>query len=505
MEIVDTLIIGAGLSGIGAARQLQDKCPDRSFLLLEGRERLGGTWDLFRYPGVRSDSDMHTMGYANKPWRNPKAMADGPSILSYLQEAATERGIDRAIRFGHRVVKAAWSSADARWTVEAELPGGERRVFRARFLFACCGYYSYRGGHDPEFKGRGEFTGTVVHPQQWPSELDFRGKRVVVIGSGATAITLVPAMAREAAKVTMLQRSPTYVVAWPAEDKLANWLTRWLPAKLAYWITRWKNVLLQRFIYRKAQADPAKMRAELLRLVRKELRPDYDIDRHFSPSYMPWEQRLCMTPDADLFKAINSGRAEVVTDRIERFTSSGIRLESGAELGADIIVTATGLESVLLGEVTFSIDGEPVNFADRWSYRGMMFSGVPNLVYVMGYVNASWTLRAELVAEFACRLLNHLRKRGAAACTPRLREADENMQPRPLISGFSPNYLLRVFDTLPHQGDRPPWQNRQDYLADREEFRKQPLDDGVLCFDSPSSPKEVSKVRLAPEAVRAKA
>jgi cation diffusion facilitator CzcD-associated flavoprotein CzcO len=505
METVDTLIIGAGISGIGAARQLQDKCPDRSFLVLEARERLGGTWDLFRYPGVRSDSDMHTMGYASKPWRDPKAIADGPSILAYLQEAAAERGIDRAIRFGHRVVKADWSSADARWTVECELAGGERRVFRASFLFGCSGYYSYRSGHDPEFKGRAEFTGTVVHPQQWPSELDYRGKRVVVIGSGATAITLVPAMAREAAKVTMLQRSPTYVVAWPAEDKFANRLKKWLPAKLAYWITRWKNVWIQRFIYRKAQAEPAKVRAELMRLLRKELSPGYDVDRHFSPRYMPWQQRLCMAPDGDFFKAINSGRAEVVTDRIERFTPTGIRLESGAELPADIIVTATGLESVLLGEAVFSIDGEPVNLAERWSYRGMMFSGVPNLVYVLGYVNASWTLRAELVAEFGCRLLNHLRKRGAVACTPRLRETDKNMQPRPLIEGFTPNYLLRAFDTLPHQGDRAPWQNRQDYLADREEFRKGALDDGVLCFDGLARPGKLSEVVLAPEVTRAEA
>ena len=487
MEVVDTLIIGAGLSGIGAARQLQDKCPGRSFLILEGRERLGGTWDLFRYPGIRSDSDMYTMGYDSKPWRDPKAIADGPSILAYLQEAATERGIDRLIRFGHKMVSADWSSEHACWTVEAEVAGGERRRFGAKFLFVCSGYYSYRHGHTPELAGLADFSGPVVHPQAWPEDLDYRGKRVVVVGSGATAMTLVPAMAREAAKVTMLQRSPTYVVSWPAEDALANWLKKLLPAKLAYRITRWKNVLFQRYVFRKAQAEPTKVRDELLSLVRKELGPDYDIAKHFTPAYMPWQQRLCLVPDSDLFKAIRSGKAEVVTDRIERITANGIRLESGAELPADILVTATGLDLVLLGEVAYSVDGKPVNFADSWSYRGMMFSGIPNLIYVLGYVNASWTLRSELVAEFACRLFNHMKAKGAAVCTPRLRAADAGMQPRPLIDGFTPNYLLRVLGRFPRQGDRAPWQNRQNYLEDREEFRKATLDDGVLAFDQPAS------------------
>ena len=486
MEIVDTLIIGAGLSGIGAARQLQDKCPGRSFLLLEGRDRLGGTWDLFRYPGIRSDSDMYTMGYDSKPWRDPKAIADGPSILAYLQEAAAERGIDRAIRFGHRVVSADWSSQDARWTVEAEVASGERRHFGARFLFVCSGYYSYRHGHTPEFAGREDFKGAVIHPQAWPTDLDYAGKQVVVIGSGATAMTLVPAMAREASKVTMLQRSPTYVVSWPAEDALANWLKRLLPARLAYRITRWKNVLFQRYVFRKAQAEPAKVRDELLSLVRKELGPGYDVEKHFKPSYMPWQQRLCLVPDSDLFKAIRSGKAEVVTDQIERFTPTGIRLQSGAELPADVIVTATGLDLVLLGEVSYSVDGAPFDFANSWSYRGMMFSGLPNLIYVLGYVNASWTLRSELVAEFACRLFNSMKARGVAVCTPRLRPADQGMQPRPLIDGFTPNYLLRVLGRFPRQGDRAPWQNRQNYLEDREEFRKATLDDGVLDFNNPA-------------------
>ena len=482
MQHVDTIIIGAGLSGIGAARQLQSACPGRSFLILEGREAIGGTWDLFRYPGIRSDSDMYTMGYDSKPWREPKAIADGPSILAYIREAATERGIDRHIRFGHRVTAASWSSDTATWTVEAVLASGEPQRYTANFVLVCSGYYSYRQGHSPAFPGRELFQGQVVHPQAWPTDLDYRGKRVVIIGSGATAMTLVPAMAREAAKVTMLQRSPTYVVSWPAEDKLANFAKKLLPEALAYRLIRWKNVMFQRYVYRQARTNPQKVRDELIRLVRKELGPDYDIEKHFTPSYFPWEQRLCLVPDSDLFASLRSGKAEVVTDTIETFTPTGIRLASGTELEADIIVTATGLDLVLLGEVAYRVDGMPVDFAKTWTYRGMMFSGVPNLVYVLGYVNASWTLRSELVAGFVCRLLNYMQAKGFNRCTPQLRESDQQMQARPLIDGFTPGYLQRVFALFPRQGDRDPWQNHQNYLEDRKLFRDAPLEDGALRF-----------------------
>ena len=482
MQAVDVIIIGAGLSGIGAARQLQDKCPDRSFLILEGRATIGGTWDLFRYPGIRSDSDMYTMGYDSKPWQDAKAIADGPSILAYVKDAASERGLEQRIRFQHRVKSAAWSSTEGRWTVEVETGDGEHVQFACNFLLVCSGYYSYEGGHQPDFAGLAEFKGTVVHPQAWPEGLDYRNKRVVIVGSGATAMTLVPAMAREAAKVTLLQRSPTYVVSLPAEDAVANWLKKLLPAKLAYRLIRWKNVQFQRYVYRQTRVAPEKVRAQLLGMVRKFLGPDYDVDKHFTPSYKPWDQRLCLVPDGDLFKAIKSGKAEVVTDHIAQFTANGIRLQSGAELPADIVVTATGLEMALLGKVAFSVDGTPVNFAETWSYKGMMFSGVPNLIYTLGYINASWTLRSELVSEFACRLLNHLKVKGLRLCTPTLRESDRNMPQRPLIDGFNPGYLQRAMHLFPRTSDRAPWQNTQNYLEDREHFRNDPLEDGVLKF-----------------------
>ncbi|MEQ8234086.1 MAG: NAD(P)/FAD-dependent oxidoreductase, partial [Gammaproteobacteria bacterium] len=450
----------------------------------EGREAIGGTWDLFRYPGIRSDSDMYTMGYDSKPWREPKAIADGPSILAYVQEAARERGIDRLIRFGHWVKSAAWSSADARWTVETE-SDGRRETFTCNFLYMCSGYYSYEHGYTPEFPARDEFRGTIVHPQQWPEDLDYRGKRVVIIGSGATAMTLVPAMAQQAASVTMLQRSPTWVVSLPAEDAIANFLRKVLPERLAYKLIRWKNIQFQRWVYKQSRVNPDKVRAKLLGMLRKQLGPDFDIDKHFTPSYRPWDQRLCLVPDADLFKAIRSGKASVVTDTIERFTADGIALASGQMLDADIIVTATGLDLVLLGGAELSVDGAAVDLSAHWSYRGMMFSDVPNLAFTMGYVNASWTLRSELVAEYVCRLLNHMDARGTRVCTPRLRETDRNMQPRFMIDDFLPGYIRRGMHLFPRQGDHDPWQNHQNYLRDRELIRNAPLEDGVLEFSGP--------------------
>ncbi|MGE0335718.1 MAG: flavin-containing monooxygenase [Gammaproteobacteria bacterium] len=482
MEHFDVIIIGAGLSGIGAARQLQDKCPGRTFAILESRERIGGTWDLFRYPGIRSDSDMYTMGYDSKPWLNPRAIADGPSILAYVNEAATERGIDRHIRFDRRVVDAAWSSAAARWTVHTTSRTGTIEEFSCNLLLACSGYYRYDKGHTPHFEGQESFSGPIVHPQHWPEDLDCGGKRVVIIGSGATAMTLVPALAASAAKVTMLQRSPTYVVSLPAKDAVARFLRTLLPESLAYRLTRWKNVQFQRWVYHQTRVKPQEVRRKLLALVRKALGPGYDVERHFTPRYMPWDQRLCLVPDGDLFAAIRGGRAEVVTDEIARIVPDGLELKSGQRLPADIIVSATGLEMLWLGGIAFTVDGKPVDFAETFSYKGMMFSEVPNLIYTLGYINASWTLRSELVAEFACRVVNHLHATHTQRCTPRLRPADQRMQRRPLIDDFTPGYITRAMAAFPKQGDREPWMNPQNYVLDRKIIREGTLEDGVLEF-----------------------
>jgi monooxygenase len=485
----DVIIVGAGLSGVGAAVHLRQKCPRKSYLILEGRPALGGTWDLFRYPGVRSDSDMHTLGYSFKPWREAKAIADGPSILNYVKETAAEHGVDRHIRYQHLATKATWSSADATWTVEAlRKDTGDTVRFTCNFLFMCAGYYSYRQGHTPDFEGRERFKGTIVHPQQWPEDLDYAGKNVVVIGSGATAMTLVPAMAREVAHIVMLQRSPTYVVSLPDTDVIANALRRLLPERWAYAITRWKNVALQQFFYGRTRTRPEKVKAKLLDRVRKELGPDYDVATHFTPSYNPWDQRLCLVPNSDLFEAIRSGKASIVTDHIEHFTEKGIRLRSGKELVADIIVTATGLNLVVLGEMQFVVDGVPVDFAETWTYKGMMYSGVPNLVSTFGYINASWTLRADLTSEYVCRLINHLDETGARQVAPRLRTTDTDMPARPWIDFFSSGYMQREMHRFPKQGDREPWINPQNYSRDKKMIRFGSLQDGVLIFSNPPPP-----------------
>ena len=489
MERVDVLIVGAGISGIGMACHLGERCPSRSYLILEGRDDIGGTWDLFRYPGVRSDSDMQTLGYRFKPWTAAKSIADGPSILQYLRDTAAESGVDRRIRFGHLVKKAAWSSDDARWIVTAKRPDTGRAVtFTGNYLFMGSGYYSYRGGYTPEFPGRERFQGRVVHPQSWPADLDYAGKRVVVIGSGATAVTLVPALAATAGQVTMLQRSPTYVWAMPDTDIIANALRKVLPERLAYRVTRWKNTILQQFFYRRARRAPKQVKKWLLRQVQQALGPDYDVGKHFTPSYNPWDQRLCLVPNGDLFTAIKSGRASVVTDPIATWDERGIQLESGARLDADIIVTATGLQLVTLGEVAFSVDGAPVDFSKTWSYKGFAFSDVPNLGSAFGYINASWTLRADLISEYVCRLLNWMDQTGTDQCTPRLRPSDQSMAARPWIENFSSGYLQRVIDQLPQQGDREPWLNPQNYGRDRISFRKSPVDDGVMRFTPAARP-----------------
>ena len=486
-EHVDVLVVGAGISGIGAGYHLQNKCPWASFTILEGRGDIGGTWDLFRYPGVRSDSDMHTLGFSFKPWKDARSIAGGPAIMDYLRETVAEHDLERHIRFGHLVSRAEWSSDSARWTVTATLAAtGETTTLTCGFLFMCSGYYSYREGHLPTFPGRDRFGGEIVHPQAWPEDLDYAGKRVLVIGSGATAMTLVPAMAERAAHVTMLQRSPTYVVARPSHDLFANRLRRILPEKWAYALTRRKNVFRQGLVYRKTRTDPDKVKRLLLGGVRQGLGPDYDVATHFTPSYNPWDQRLCLLPDGDLFGSIRSGSASVVTDHIDTFTEAGIRLRSGAELEADVIVTATGLNLVTLGEIGFEVDGEPVDFARSWTYKGLAYSDVPNLVSTFGYVNASWTLKADLTAEYVCRLLNHMADVGATTCTPRLRPSDLDMPQRPWIDGFPAGYMKRTLHLLPRQGDRAPWLHTQDYSRDVKMIRRETIADDVMEFSSPN-------------------
>ena len=487
MNHFDVVIVGAGLSGIGAACHLKKKCPGKSYVILEGRNAIGGTWDLFRYPGVRSDSDMHTLGYDFKPWREAKAIADGPSICKYVVETAVENKIVDHIRFEHHVLAAAWSSKRARWTIEVgQLDQDERTELTCSFLLMCGGYYSYDKVFDPGFEDIERFQGTVVHPQFWPENMDYAGKNVIVIGSGATAMTIVPAMAETGAQVTMVQRSPTYVVSAPTEDRTANWLRRLLPEKIAYAITRWKNVQRDLLLYRRTRVAPDKVKRYLLNLVRTSLHPGYDVDTHFNPRYNPWDQRLCLIPDDDLFNVINAGTATVVTDQIERFTETGLALKSGKQLAADIIVTATGLELVVVNGVQFTVDDEPVNFPATCSYKGMMFSDVPNVVQTFGYVNASWTLRADLTADWVCRLLNHLDAAGMRQCTPRIREQDP-MQTLPWINDFSAGYMQRMMHLFPKQGDRGPWRHTQDYARDKKMIRGVPVDDGVLQFTNPVS------------------
>jgi len=390
-EYVDVVIVGAGLSGIGAACHLSEKCPGKSYAILESRDAMGGTWDLFRYPGIRSDSDMHTLGYNFKPWLAEKAIADGPSILQYVKDAAAEHLVDKHIRYQHKVKRASWSSDEAAWTIEAEHgESGNIILIRCGFILMCSGYYNYQHGYLPEFRGRERFSGDIVHPQHWSEDLDYKGKRVVIIGSGATAMTLVPEMAKQADHVVMVQRSPTYVVSLPDTDRIANFLRKILPEKAAYAITRWKNVRYQQFVYGRSRSAPEKVKKQLLKMVRKELGPDYDIDKHFTPSYGPWDQRLCLIPNSDLFQAINSGKASVATDEIESFTENGLLLKSGEELPADIIVTATGLNLLVLGGAEFVVDGRQIDFSETFSYKAMMYSDVPNLVSTFGYINASW-------------------------------------------------------------------------------------------------------------------
>ncbi len=479
-EHFDVVIVGAGLSGIGAGYHLQTRCPDRSYVILENRQAIGGTWDIFRYPGIRSDSDMYTLGYAFKPWAGDKTIADGASILDYVRGTAAEHGIDRKVRFGHRVTRADWSTAEARWTVEAEHEGETLR-FTCAFLFLCGGYYSYGGGHQPDLPGRERFQGRVIHPQAWDEGYDYSGQQVVVIGSGATAVTLVPEMAKAAAHVTMLQRSPTYMVARPSKDRLANALRRVLPAMAAYQFIRWRNVLLVATFFRLAKRQPGRVRRGLIRRVRRALGRDYDVATHFTPRYDPWDQRLCLVPDGDLFKAVRSGRASVVTDQVVAFTGTGVRLASGRELPADLVVTATGLELVVWNGIEVWVDGRKVEAGRTLAYKAMMFEGVPNMALAFGYTNASWTLKADLTCAFVCRILNHMAATGLRQATPV--NTDPTVEPRPWVN-FTSGYVVRALERLPKQGSKPPWRMHQSYVRDVMSMRFDKLEDGVLRFSN---------------------
>ncbi len=485
---IDVLIVGAGLSGIGAAWWLQKECPGKTYAILEQRGAIGGTWDLFRYPGIRSDSDMYTLGYAFRPWTEAKAIADGPSILKYVRDTAREAGIDKRIRFGHKVLAASWDSTTARWTVTAETEG-RRVTVSASFLMMCSGYYRYDAGYAPTFAGQDRFKGRIVHPQKWTEDVDHAGKEVIVIGSGATAVTLVPEMAKTAKHVTMLQRSPTYIVSRPAEDKMANWLRTWMPSKWAYSLTRWRNVLMTMYIYDRSRKHPAKVAEFITGQAQKAIGPDFDVKTHLTPNYNPWDQRMCLIPDGDMFASLKAGTSSIVTDQIETFTEAGIKLKSGKELPADLIVTATGLDLLFLGGMQVSVDGAAIDMPKQLTYKGMMYSGVPNLVSVFGYTNASWTLKADLTCEYACRLINWMDTHGVQAATPT--NTDPKVTEVPWFD-LTSGYVQRTVDRFPKQGSKLPWKVNQNYLRDIKLLRKSKLDDGVIKFS-----KATAKVKTA--------
>ncbi len=475
---VDVLIVGAGISGIGMAVHLRNHCPGKSFAMLERRDSIGGTWNLFQYPGIRSDSDMHTLGYVFEPWVHEKSIADGPSIMEYLHKIKGDYGLEPHIHYGHKVLSASWSSDDARWNVVAEKGDGSKVTITANFVYMGAGYYDYDNPHDAQIAGLSNFKGTVVHPQFWPKDLDYSGKKVVVIGSGATAVTIVPVMAQTAESVTMLQLTPTYYAVRDARDHLANFMRSIMPEDWAYKLTRMKNVWMQDLTFKMARNKPEKLKQKLLDPLKKDLGAKFD-PVHFTPPYGPWEQRLCLVPDNDLFNAINQGKAEVVTDHIDTVTADGIQLKSGKKLDADIIVTATGLRMAMAGKVAFSVDGKPVNFHDHYYYKGCMFSDIPNLAIVFGYLNASWTLKADIVSAYVCRLLKHMDETSSRIVNPVL--GDKQLEEEEIFD-FSSGYIQRSIHELPRNSTAMPWRLNQDYYFDRKVLLNAPVDDGALQF-----------------------
>ncbi len=490
-EQFDVLIVGAGISGIDAAYHLQTSLPKKTYAILEARDAIGGTWDLFRYPGVRSDSEMHTLGFPFRPWHADEAIAGGPAIWNYIHETAAYYGIDRRIRLGHRMIRAAWSSADARWTVEAQTKDGRIVQLVCSFLYMCSGYYSYEKGFSPELPGMKRFQGQFVHPQEWPDALDYAGKRIIVIGSGATAVTLVPALAQNAAHVTMLQRSPSYVVTRPRKDVKAIWMYRHFPRKFAAELTKWKDVLYSIATFYLARTKPETMKGLILKGIKQQLHPDYDVERHFMPRYNPWDQRICLVPDGDLFAAIRSGRVEIVTDTIDEVVESGVRLSSGTILPADIIVSATGLVVQLMGGAEILVDGVLAKLNEKLVYKGAMFSGIPNLALAFGYTNNSWTLRCDLTARFVCRLLKYMDRKGWSVCVPNL--PDPSVNPEPLLD-FSSGYVRRADGVLPRQGQKPPWRVPQNYLKDLASFAFGSVNDGTMHFLRTSEANDGARV-----------
>lgn len=478
----DVVIVGAGLSGIGMACHLKKHCPEKRYVILEGRSAIGGTWDQFRYPGVRADSDMFTLSYGFKPWRGPKDIADGKAILEYIRSAAREYQVEDHIRFGQRVGHASWSTKDARWTMETTSESEASSFYTCNWLLLCAGYFSYEQGHTPTFPGRADFQGDVVHPQDWPKNLDYRDKEVIVIGSGATAVSLAPVLAEQAKKVTILQRSPTYMLTLPSTSKLGVALRRWLPSRIGHAVGRWWNARLGQFLYQRSRKHPERVKRFLLRGVQQQLPDDVDVTRHFTPSYAPWDQRLCVVRDGDLFRAIRERRLEVVTAQIERFTEQGVQLESGQTLPAQLIVTATGLKMQIAGGMSVEVDNQSVDWSRCLTYKGMMNADVPNWIATFGYINASWTLRSDLIAEYTCRLIRHMDRHGYRVCTPRVPSSDREMPRRPFIADFSSNYVRRALDRLPQQGDRDPWRNPQEYAYELRTIRRGRFDDGVLAF-----------------------
>jgi monooxygenase len=494
-EHVDVLIVGAGLSGVGAACHLRMKCPGKTFAILEARDAIGGTWDLFRYPGVRSDSDMFTLGYSFRPWKQAKSIADGPAIRSYINETANDYGVRDAIRLNHRVVSADWASEEARWTVEvARTDTGETVQMTCSFLYACTGYYRYDEGFTPEFPGRERFKGEIIHPQHWPEGYDYSGKRLVVIGSGATAVTLVPAMADRAAHVTMLQRSPSYVVSLPGRDPLARLLRRVLPTKVVYPIVRWKNVLIAMAFFQLSRRRPQFVKGLIRRSIERQLPEGYDVETHFRPRYNPWDQRVCLVPDGDLFEVLSDGRASIMTGRIETFTETGIDLTSGEELAADVIITATGLDLLALGGMSLTVDGELVALPDKVAYKGMMLSGVPNLAVALGYTNASWTLKCDLCSHYVCRLLNFMDEHGYDQCMPL--EPDPSLPREPFID-FNSGYVVRAIHKFPKQGPDHPWRLYQNYPRDVRLLKHGELQDDGIAFSRAPSPERERELQPA--------